>query len=135
VRKSKTGRKNPGASKRLKEMWAEDYEGMCKKWKDGWTEEKKAERSRLITELFKDPDFNRGFKEQCLGPKSDAQKQKMREAKLGVPKSAEHKLAMKESHIKRIKIVRIIEEEFGLSFREAQHFLKNNKEKYYKLYG
>lgn len=52
-------------------------------------------------------------------PKSEKQKQKMREAKLGVKKSDEHKTAMSAAHTARAKKLHAIQAEHGCSWQEA----------------
>jgi len=135
MRKSKTGRKNPGATKRLNELWAEDYEGMCKRMSDGWTDEKKAERSALMKEKFaNDPDFNPNWR-AAAHHKTASHRQAMRDAKLGTKFSESHKASMKAAHSLRHKVTHSVQAEHKCTYRQAQHILRDDKEAYYAKYA
>lgn len=60
-------------------------------------------------------------------PKSESQREKMRDAKVGVGKSQEHRAAMSAAHILRSMTLKQIQEEHDCSWKEAIQILKERK--------
>jgi hypothetical protein len=60
-------------------------------------------------------------------PKSAEQKRKMREAKLGVAKSPEHRTNMSEAHKERHRQIRAVADANGCSWREACRIYREGK--------
>ena len=106
---------------------------MGKHW--SLSKETRERQSKAAKIRSQKPEFKKRISELNKGvPKSTETKRRMSIAKLGKPKSNEHKLNMSKSHKLRIKIVHCIQEEFGCSFREAQHKLRDFKKMYYDKY-
>jgi hypothetical protein len=61
-------------------------------------------------------------------PKTPQQLERMRQAKLGVEKSPEHRLAMSEAHKARHRLVHAIMEECAVTWNEACHILKARRD-------
>lgn len=106
-----------------------------KNMSDAWTDERKETFAEVVRQRYKDnPAFAKAVSDQHKGkPKSDEQKQKMREAKLGVRKSDDHKANMRKAHLKRYAILAILKDT-GLTHKQAMANLKEHRDTYYKEY-
>jgi hypothetical protein len=62
-------------------------------------------------------------------PKSPEQKRKMRDAKLGVTKSDQHRRNMSEAHKERYRNIRAVADTNGCSWREACRIYRESKTK------
>lgn len=98
-----------------------------------WTEERRELQRRLGKErLAMYPNL---FVDAIKGhPKSPEQKAKMRAAKLGVPKTEEHKAAMAYAHRLRHRVIDEIMHTQGLEYKAAVKELKTNKAHYYQAF-
>lgn len=113
-----------------------DKEAMCRKLKDAWTPERKQAFGEHIKERFaSDPKYGEAVGASVRGiPKTLEQRAKMREAKLGVKKSDEHRAAMSLAHTYRRFVLRCIMQEQSISFKEALKVLHTDKNSFYDKY-
>jgi len=102
------------------------------------TEEQCKLRGERLKRNWKDPEFKAKIKKSLSEvEKTEEWREKMRQAKLGVPKSEDHKANMTKSHHLRCRTVSFIKEHYHpeLKWHDCQklHYMAD-KEKWTQLY-